>query len=96
MIQHYDNSITYTLGSREYTGQGITRSLYFGKNFANGTYYLRPICRENGRSNWLPCHNSGLNYIKAVINGNTLTLTAVNKGAGDANGCNASIVMILF
>ena len=53
----------------------FTRTLNFGKDFANGTYYLRPICREKGNSTWFPCHNSGRSYIKAVVNGNNLTLT---------------------
>ena len=58
-------------------------------------YYLRPICRENGGNQWLPCHFSGLNYVQAVINGNTLTLTPVNKGIGNlaqtTEGVSASI-----
>ncbi len=77
-IQIYNFSDTYTLGNNEHTGI-ITRTLEFGKSLGDGTYYLRPICRESGSNNWLPCHFSGLDYIKAVINGNTLTLTPVNK-----------------
>ena len=68
-----------TLGSGNSTGT-ISRVLNFGKNYGNGTYYLRPICRENGGNQWLPCHYSGLNYVQAEINGNTLTLMPVNKG----------------
>ena len=56
----------------------FTRTLNFGKNFADGTYYLRPICRETGNSSWYPCYYSGVRYIKAVINGNNLTLTEYN------------------
>jgi hypothetical protein len=77
-IQVYNISNTYTLGNNEHTGI-ITRTLEFGKNLGDGTYYLRPICRESGSNDWLPCHFSGVNYIEAVINGNTLTLTPVNK-----------------
>ena len=77
-IQVYNIPDTYTLGNNESTGT-ITTTLGFGKSLGNGTYYLRPICRESGSNQWLPCHFSGLDYIKAVINGNTLTLTPVNK-----------------
>lgn len=77
-IQVYNLSDTYTLGNNEYTGT-INRTLQFGKSLGDGTYYLRPICRESGSNQWLPCRFSGLDYIKAVINGNTLTLTPVNK-----------------
>lgn len=60
----------------------ITRTLNFGRNYPDGTYYLRPICSESGSPDWIRCHCSGLNYIKAVINGNTLTLTAYNSSIG--------------
>ena len=82
-IQVYNIPDTYTLGNNESTGT-ITTTLGFGKSLGNGTYYLRPICRESGSNQWLPCHFSGLDYIKAVINGNTLTLTPVNKSISNA------------
>ncbi|MBR6432469.1 MAG: C10 family peptidase, partial [Muribaculaceae bacterium] len=79
LIATYGNPHNATLGSGNSTGT-ISRVLNFGKNYGNGTYYLRPICRENGGNQWLPCHYSGLNYVQAEINGNTLTLMPVNKG----------------
>jgi hypothetical protein len=81
-IATYGNPHNATLVAGNIT-ESITRVLQFGKDYGNGTYYLRPICRENGSNQWLPCHYSGLRYIKAVINGNTLTLTPVNKGIND-------------
>lgn len=77
-LQYYNNGTSFSLGPEEYT-DAAPRTLLFGKDFDSGTYYLRPICRESGGSAWLPCRMSGLNYIKAVINGNTLTLTPVNR-----------------
>lgn len=74
----YTFTATHSLGAHE-KSESIIRTFQFGQNFANGTYYLRPICRETGNYTWFPCHFSGLDYIKAVINGNTLTLTVVNK-----------------
>ncbi len=71
------NPYNVTLDEDEYTAT-VKKVLNFGKNYGDGTYYLRPMCRESGGSLWLPCHYSGLRYIKAVINGNTLTLTPVN------------------
>ena len=81
-IAHYGNPHNATF---DYIGDrtdDVTRTLNFGKDYTDGTYYLRPICRESGGPNWIPCHRSGLNYIKAVINGNTLTLTAYNTSIG--------------
>ena len=79
-----NNPYNVTLDEDEYTAT-IKKVLNFGKDYGNGTYYLRPICRENGGSQWLPCHYSGLRYIKAVINGNTLTLTPVNMFINDVS-----------
>ena len=67
----------------------MTKKLNFGKGFADGTYYLRPNSRETGNAAWLPCHYSGRNYIKAVISGNTLTLTSTKTG--NVNEVTASI-----
>ncbi|MBO4721925.1 MAG: C10 family peptidase, partial [Muribaculaceae bacterium] len=77
-FKQYAFSATHSLDAHE-KSESIIRTFQFGQNFANGTYYLRPICRETGNYTWFPCHFSGLDYIKAVINGNTLTLTVVNK-----------------
>ena len=67
----------------------MTKKLNFGKDFANGTYYLRPNSRQTGNANWLPCHFSGRNYIQAIVSGNTLTLYATRTG--NVNGVTASI-----
>ena len=89
-----NNPHNATLGKDSSTG-AISRVLNFGKDYGNGTYYLRPICRENGGNQWLPCHFSGLNYVRAEIKGNTLTLMPVNKGLGNVGqtteGVSASI-----
>lgn len=61
-------------------GINLEDTLYFGENFADGIYYLRPMSRESGDAVWKPCHNSGNNFIRATIEGDTLTLTAVNNG----------------
>lgn len=96
LYQYYTDQVTnVTLNSEGTTT--YTRSMNFGKNYADGTYYLRPISRESGNVSssgspiWLPCHYSGHNYIKAVISGNQLTLTTIIKGDGSTNGVTASI-----
>ncbi len=87
------NPYNVTLDEDEYTAT-VKKVLSFGKNYGDGTYYLRPMCRESGGSLWLPCHFSGFRYIKAVINGNTLTLTPVNMVVNEIshgiNGVSAS------
>ena len=83
--QTLDNNQQFAAG--EY--MGMTKRINFGKGFANGTYYLRPNSRETGNASWLPCHYSGRNYIKAVISGNTLTLTTTSTG--NTNEVTASI-----
>ena len=67
----------------------MTKKLNFGKNFEDGTYYLRPNSRQTGNAKWLPCHFSGRNYIQAIISGNTLTLYTTSTG--NVNGVTASI-----
>lgn len=57
----------------------MTSTLPFGKDLANGTYYLRPISRESGNAKWSPCHYSGKYYIEARIKDNKLTLFMRNK-----------------
>ena len=75
LITRYTNSLPDTTLS---ANQTVTykRNLSFGKGYSDGTYYLRPICRETGNAYWYPCHHSGNNrYIRAVISGNTVTLS---------------------
>ena len=90
----YTRKQSYTTLDNNHTfaPEGYTtmiKTLSFGKGFADGTYYLRPNCRESGSPVWYPCHHSGLNYLKAVISGNTLTLSS--SKTGDINGVTASI-----
>ena len=87
-IGYYGNPHNATFNYISDRTDNVTRTLVFGKDYADGTYYLRPICRESGSLSWIPCHCSGLNYIKAIINGNTLTLTEVNKGFSGGVGTN--------
>ena len=90
LFQTYSNQATnITIESKNtYT---FTRTLNFAKNFSNGTYYLRAIGGETGSNTRYPCYYSGHNFFKAVVNGNTLTLTPVNAGSGNTDGVNASI-----
>lgn len=46
----------------------------------NGTYSLRPVSRLHGTSKWNPCLGASVNYVKATIDGNTLTLQAMGDG----------------
>ena len=78
----------HTIGPEGYTA--MTKTISFGKGYADGTYYLRPNSRESGSYTWYPCHYSGRNYLKAVISGNTLTLSASTNG--DINGVTANIM----
>lgn len=89
--QYYpNNTATYTLAHYEITDT-VTRTLNFGKNFGTGIYYLRPICLEVGGSEWHLCHDSGNFYIKAVVDGNSLTLIPVNRFYGTVGDNTATI-----
>lgn len=58
-------------------------TLTFGAGMANGTYYLKPVCRESGNASWFLCHNSGTEFFVVTINGTSLTLkqmSAQNTG----------------
>ncbi len=89
IVQQYTtNQISNkTLGKSETTE--LSSYVNFGKDLADGTYYIRPISRESGSSTWRPCHYSGAYYIQAQINGNTLKLTT--STLGDASGVTAYI-----
>lgn len=67
------------------------RNLNFGYGYPDGTYILRPICRETGNSKYFVCHKSGLNYIRAVIKGDTLKLSVIDHKRSDT-GVNAQIM----
>ena len=47
------------------TYECVNKSLVFGKNISNGTYYLVPMFATNadGSNNWKACANSSM-YIK--------------------------------
>lgn len=90
LLQTYSNQATnITIESKK--TYSFTRTLNFGKNFSNGTYYLRAIGGETGSSTRYPCYYSGHNFFKAVVNGNTLTLTPVNTGSGTTEGVTVSV-----
>jgi len=58
-----------------------TYQVSFGANLADGEYKLVPVSRETGTEEWLPNYRSERYYVKAIINGNTLTLEPM----GDVN-----------
>lgn len=48
-------------------------AIKFGKNVADGTYQLRPVCRENGKEDWVLSLGGFDCYVDMVVNGTTLT-----------------------
>ncbi len=88
LYQYYTDQVANkTLNQHDTTR--YTRMMNFGKGYDNGTYYLRPICRESGNDTWFPACCSGRRYIQAQVNGNTLTLYPVDTGEG--GGANVSL-----
>ncbi len=67
----------------------VATTMSFGENLPDGTYYLRPICRETGSDEWLLCLGSGMFNIEAQIAGNTLTLTTTKSNT--SYGVTASV-----
>lgn len=67
-------------------GVGHTRyPLSFGKGLSDGTYTIKTISKVSGSADpYLPCLRTDSHYIKAVIKGNTLTLTTITPE--DFNG----------
>ena len=55
-----------------------TSSLSIGSGLSSGTYYLKPICRLSGKTTWLLARGASVNYVKATISSNTLTLEAID------------------
>ena len=51
-----------------------TSSIALGSGISSGTYYLKPICRISGTSEWHDARGSGCNYVKATITSTNLTL----------------------
>lgn len=49
-------------------------SVSFGAGLADGNYVIRDVYRPTGTSEWVPCRNTGRNFIIANIGGKVLTL----------------------
>ena len=58
------------------TYECVNKSLVFGKNISNGTYYLVPMFATNadGSNNWKACANSSM-YIKLNISDKEMLTT---------------------
>ncbi|MBO4849908.1 MAG: C10 family peptidase [Prevotella sp.] len=66
----------YQGSSNSWNANGF--SLYgFGKNLADGTYYIRGIDRLIGTDEWYPSIKSDILYLKVVKSGSKFTVTAV-------------------
>lgn len=91
VITRYTNSVTdSTVAANGYVT--YRRNLMFGKNYTDGVYYLRPICRESASEVWYPSHHSGYNrWIRAEIQGNTITLTTPPGTYDSPQGVQVSI-----
>lgn len=61
-------------------GKTGTWELDIDPSVASGTYSLRAVSRLHGTSKWNQCLGTSVNYVKATINGNTLTLQAMGDG----------------
>ena len=59
-------------GNAEYT-------ISFGGGNSSGTYRLVPISKVSPDGAWEVCEGGDVNYVQAVINGNSLTLTPYGK-----------------
>lgn len=62
-----------------YGGTFDTGSFAFGKDLADGTYQLRTLSRETGRSLWQQAMGATCRYIELTINGNQMTTKAYGK-----------------
>ncbi len=51
-----------------------TSNIALGSGLSSGTYYLKPICRLSGTSQFHPCRGTGHNYIKATITATSMQL----------------------
>ncbi|MBR0274816.1 MAG: C10 family peptidase [Prevotella sp.] len=67
------SSATTTLRTGEKLSDAISISI--GEEVADGEYQIVPVCRKTGESIWQRCLDSDVVYVKAVISGETLTLT---------------------
>lgn len=62
-----------------YGGTFDTGSFAFGKELADGTYQLRTLSRETGKSLWQQAMGATCRYIELTINGNQMTTKAYGK-----------------
>ena len=62
-----------------YGGTFDTGSFAFGKDLADGTYQLRTLSRETGKSLWQQAMGATCRYIELTINGNQMTTKAHGK-----------------
>lgn len=51
-----------------------TKNISFGSGVTNGVYYIKAICRTSTSGSWQEDKGSGVYYIKATVDGNTLTI----------------------
>ena len=70
-----DFDFDYFKGTSSFT----TASLAFGKGLADGTYQLRTMSRETGKSLWQQAMNATCRYIELSINGNQMATKAYGK-----------------
>lgn len=75
LISTHIVSSNKSLSPTYYTWPSASMSL--GKNLT-GTYYLRPICRLYGTSQFHLCRGANVNFVKAVITNTSMILTAYN------------------
>lgn len=62
-----------------YGGTYDTGSFAFGKDLADGTYQLRTLSRETGKSLWQQAMGATCRYIELTINGDQMTTKAYGK-----------------
>ena len=53
-------------------------SVSISEEVADGEYQIVPVCRKAGESTWQRCLDSDVFYVKAVVSGQTLTLTPMD------------------
>lgn len=89
-VASYFNSVSDTT-LRPNWDMTYVKNLSFGYGYDDGTYILRPICRQTGNSKWYVCHKSGLYYIRADIKGDTLKMAVMDHKRSDT-GVNAQVM----
>ncbi len=77
-----DNEIIKVLDVAQRTGLRSGYYIYpsstlsFGSGISSGTYRIVPIYSEPYAENWRPCIGSDINFIEAIINGNSCSMIA--------------------